>query len=95
MADSEVPTEISLEDASPDTNVVTPPVLDVSSSTSTAEGATAAGNDEATDEKETSVRKPVAETIPGLNSMMSEWQVSSLPEYRQFFSTEVLKLNYY
>ena len=89
MADSEVPTEISLEDTSPDTNV-TPPVLDVSSSNSTAEGATAAANNETTDEKETSVRKPVAETIPGLNSMMSEWQVSSLPEYQQFFSTEVL-----
>ena len=88
MADSEAPTqEISLEDTSP----VTPPVLDVSSN-ATSEGATAATTTEGSDDdKETSVRKPVAETIPGLNSMISEWQVSSLPEHEQFFSTGVRK----
>lgn len=92
MADLDEPIEEIQLDENISTATTDPPslpVLDVSANQSSPETRSAHAQNSLEGGQGPPVPRETPQTIPGLNEMLNEWQISGVPEEQTFFSTEV------
>ena len=89
MADLDEPIEEIQLDENMSTATTDPPSLPVSADQSSPETHSAHAQNGLEEGQGSLVPRETPQTIPGLNEMLNEWQISGLPEEQTFFSTEV------
>ena len=86
MAEMETPEVLPQEE---ETGIDPPAVLNVNSPSPPDSSSTATDRPRGVHEEFQPSEREVPATIPGLSEMINEWQISSIPEEKQFFSTNV------